>query len=843
MKEQGPTAVPEVVKRRSLRSSANHLNRRSWPLAPGSFKQQLKDRERQDQLTEILNRYSANGLPALPDLLNILRPQFKEEIFTMELSWHLLVDGDENLTKKQQEHQEAVWELLHTEVSYIKQIRVIIDVFQNCLINVQNDGFLNDIETERLFSNIDKIYECNCNFWQQFLLPVLATSRENHKPLDPLICKGGFVEHFQQKFEVYFKYFIEHKSCLDYAKSCMENNDLFKTFITWAETQKQCNRLKMADLMVKPMQRLLKYSLLLQAILRHTENESERADIKEMIQSVEKLCWAANNSLQRRDEYEKLDAVRKTIEPYDAIEAPTDECTKIIQEYSSNFSLLAPVPGFRDGQPRSLLFQSSLRMKEAQNTKLDVDCLLFTDLILICKSNRKMDKFKIIRPPMRLDQLVVRELKDKGSFLLIYMNECQVPISAFAFHSDTGAIRGWLEKFREAQKDFKNRKIQESSPPDRRGTAVAIQEEGEFPPLTSVPSDLNINSFPRSDSMESADHFMPNLLTPGDFTSDSLELGRSGSTGDIQNGPMSGHKAMTHTNTDPKMVLNLDPSPSDPQWLGGSVSVGNNATLSTKHKPVQTSRSVPNITVNINQSPTNSLPQSSNDNGYRGLNESTADGNTGSTPNQGSDAFSASQVSHSDQHSVFSEDESSKQKSNTRRVSRTEKRYHTADAIQDMKFSEKDTSIHKRLSWRIDVDQTKNLGSKVSSTDSSSWVSSTGSLPSNPESDISKEIESGFSSSSDHHRQKIFLLGGPEELGNEADSDMTDLESSQTMSKSTPDLVTMFSSTLHVSELKDGIASVAVDGFNRKLTRDDIRKMKLLKHQVLYDANIESSEV
>lgn len=52
---------------------------------------------------------------------------------------------------------------------------------------------------------------------------------------------------------------------------------------------------------------------------------------------------------------------------------------------------------------------------------------------------------------MRLDQLVVSELKDKGSFLLIYMNEYQVPISAFTFHSDTGAVRLWVDKFREAQ--------------------------------------------------------------------------------------------------------------------------------------------------------------------------------------------------------------------------------------------------------------------------------------------------------------------------------------------------------------------------------------------------------
>ena len=53
--------------------------------------------------------------------------------------------------------------------------------------------------------------------------------------------------------------------------------------VQWAEAQKQCNRLKLTDLLVKPMQRLTKYSLLLQAILRKTDDERQRRDLLEMV--------------------------------------------------------------------------------------------------------------------------------------------------------------------------------------------------------------------------------------------------------------------------------------------------------------------------------------------------------------------------------------------------------------------------------------------------------------------------------------------------------------------------------------------------------------------------------
>ncbi|BFZ23935.1 hypothetical protein BsWGS_26973 [Bradybaena similaris] len=835
-----------------------------------------KDKERQDQLSEILNRYSLHGLPPFPELLSLGRPKFDDTIFELESSWKSIVVSHESLTKKQQEHQEAVWELLLTEVSYIKQIRVIIDVFQNCLINVQQESFLNEIETERLFSNIDKVFECNCVFWQQYLLPVLQRGRDCRQPLDPLLSKEGFVDHFPSMFQVYFKFFIEHKSCLEYAKSCMENSDLFKIFIQWAEAQKQCNRLKLADILVKPMQRLLKYSLLLQAVLRFTENSKDRTEIQEMIQSIDKLCWAANNSLRRREDYEKLEAVRKTIDPFDAIEAPNDECAKIIQEYNGSFNLLAPMPGFRDG-PRSLLFHSSLRMREGQSIKLDIDCLLFTDLILICKSNKRMERFKIIRPPMRLDQLVVSELKDKGSFLLIYMNEYQVPISAFTFHSDTGAVRLWVDKFREAQRDFKMKKIQESAELEiLRKDSTAAQSDIEGATVLSVPSYLELAStaLPRSESTESADRFMPNLLTPNDFPADTgqSDISRSGSTGDIHNHPvtLSTHRDLPHANTDPKLGNLSSADLSSMQQITSESLQGNSLTLTTKHKPVQTSRSVPNIMVGTNNGtspgaspPSKQINTFEENQGFKDTLENF-DHLSLSTSSQSKDIYhSASEGSLSEQNSISDEEEMAKLKLHSRRVSRNEKkRYHTADAIQDIKNSEKDNSIHKRLSWRTDVAMDhKNLGSKTVSTDSvrsvpsSSGVSSIGSLHLTVDTEISEEQE-GNSNDSDNYsggsptrsdRLKLFSVGDTEDI--DLDDDGDDLsafaDSKQSKSKSTSDLATVFSNVVQVSQMKDGIASVAVatDNFSRKLTHAEILKMKKLKHQVLYDANIESSEV
>jgi len=58
----------------------------------------------------------------------------------------------------------------------------------------------------------------------------------------------------------------------------------------WGETQSQCNRLKLVDLIVKPWQHLTKYKLLLSAMRRPLDKmessidvEEQRTDITDMV--------------------------------------------------------------------------------------------------------------------------------------------------------------------------------------------------------------------------------------------------------------------------------------------------------------------------------------------------------------------------------------------------------------------------------------------------------------------------------------------------------------------------------------------------------------------------------
>ncbi|EPQ04802.1 Pleckstrin like proteiny domain-containing family G member 5 [Myotis brandtii] len=91
-------------------------------------------------------------------------------------------------------------------------------------------------------------------------------------------------------------------------------------------------------------------------------------------------------------------------------------------------------------------------MKEGKDSKMDVYCFFFTDLLLVTKAVKKAERTKVIRPPLLVDKIVCRELRDPGSFLLIYLNKFHSAVGAYTFQASGQALcRAWVDSIYNAQ--------------------------------------------------------------------------------------------------------------------------------------------------------------------------------------------------------------------------------------------------------------------------------------------------------------------------------------------------------------------------------------------------------
>ncbi|XP_028437980.1 pleckstrin homology domain-containing family G member 5 isoform X2 [Perca flavescens] len=423
-----------------------------------------KEADRLELLQSKLHSYMMFGLPKVPRQLSFHQDSWEEEEeetdLALEDSWQKLLDNPETLTRRQFHQQEAIWELLQTEATYIKKLRVITDLFLCGLLNLQESGLLTEVEPAKLFSNIQEIVRLHTALWNQVMLPVLEKARQGRTLLDPTDLYHGF-QTFGSRFQPYILYCMEEEGLMENMRTLLRDNELFRTYVTWAETHKQCNRLKLPDMLAKPHQRLTKYPLLLKSVLKKTDEPSARDIVNSMVAAVEGFINSVESRMRQRQEQQKLATISARIDSYEAVEGSSEEVEKILKEYN-RFDLMAPMRGISSEETRQLHLEGALRMKEGKDSRMEVYCVLFTDLLLITKPVKRVEKVKIIRQPLLIHNVVCKELKDPGSFILIYLNEFKSAVAAYTFQANSATQgRSWVDAICNVQNQLQRLRTEE----------------------------------------------------------------------------------------------------------------------------------------------------------------------------------------------------------------------------------------------------------------------------------------------------------------------------------------------------------------------------------------------
>ncbi|ENN78682.1 hypothetical protein YQE_04854, partial [Dendroctonus ponderosae] len=461
-----------------------------------------------EALIEQLDRYSKQGTPQNFDYSQG-QCESIDALYKLEDDWKDIITEFSDLNDRQQQQQTALWELIKTEVAYIKTLKVVTDkldvdlraralnnfetdefeavedffpkriifhllaekpknspymcqhdfpkrwLFLGCLRDLQSKNLFKEIDTEKLFSNITEILGANVIFWRNTLFPLVRDMRKYKRPS----CLENMLEGFSrlaETFTPYYKYCAEQSRCQHYCRENLES-EVFTAYLTWCESQKDCNRLRLMDILVQPMQRLTKYGLLLKAILKNTDEDVERESLQSMIRMVDEFVNNVNSSLKRRQDKERLKGIIARIESYDIVESKDDDIERILKREKSftQLDLTRPMLGCPPERKRHLLLEGDLKLKDSGASKIEVHCFLLTDMLLICKPSTKkgVATMRVIRQPYLVDRLVVQELtRETPSLAIIYRNEFDLAVAAFILqNNDVKKIKGWKDGILKAQ--------------------------------------------------------------------------------------------------------------------------------------------------------------------------------------------------------------------------------------------------------------------------------------------------------------------------------------------------------------------------------------------------------
>ncbi|KAM8710649.1 hypothetical protein ACLKA7_017298 [Drosophila subpalustris] len=370
------------------------------------------------------------------------------------------------LTPRERGLQEAKFEIMTSEASYLKSLNLLRRHFMNNTAFCDS-SVLSTRDRKALFSYIVPVHECS-----ERLLTELECCWQNNIML--LGLSRCIYEIAERHFHVYIT-FCEHQGRMDRTLRRLKEakNGAFQQHLDKLEASPSCCGLNLHSFLMLPMQRITRLPLLIDAVFskESPHNAEEYDSWKLTLALVQKIVAQCNEAANRWEQAYELERISKQLEFPSHIRALA----------------IAPVGVPKQGaKPRFLVKRGELthlvwRGDDAKLTfgkrftKSSIYAFLFSDLLVLCK--RKGDaNFTVFDYCPRsmltlatgdtLPQLPTKDIKDPTSKNLMLMtlleNYERKTIELVLSCPSVSDQQRWLEAMRPPEAETPGEKLYES---------------------------------------------------------------------------------------------------------------------------------------------------------------------------------------------------------------------------------------------------------------------------------------------------------------------------------------------------------------------------------------------
>ncbi|KAK9881638.1 hypothetical protein WA026_017160 [Henosepilachna vigintioctopunctata] len=232
-------------------------------------------------------------LPSRPSAMELIVPKRNSLAFSKtlwcEIPEVLHSSVLSTLSLHQKKLQEAKFEMVTSEASYLNSLNVLNDHFMKNL-----RGTLTEDEYESLFGKIEAVRQCS----DRLLLDLEKCWQDNillHGVCD--IIK----KHAEEAFNVYIP-FCENHVLLEHTMKKIRDRSSFADTVRQLETSPVCQCLSLYSFLMLPMQRITRWPLLLDAVLKRLEEtDPEYITCQYVLATINKIVGQCNEAARRKE--------------------------------------------------------------------------------------------------------------------------------------------------------------------------------------------------------------------------------------------------------------------------------------------------------------------------------------------------------------------------------------------------------------------------------------------------------------------------------------------------------------------------------------------------------------
>ncbi|XP_041282709.1 rho guanine nucleotide exchange factor 5 isoform X2 [Onychostruthus taczanowskii] len=210
-----------------------------------------------------------------------------------------------NMSREEQRLQEAKFELIISEASYLRSLNVAVDHFQR---SAELQAMLTNQERQWLFSRLSDVRDVSASF----LFDLEEKFEEDMFTFH--VCDVA-LKHAPDFRRVYLPYVTNQTYQEQTFQRLLNGNAGFQQVLERLESDPVCQRLSLKSFLILPFQRITRLKLLLQNILKRTRPGSEEeVQATQAYDALEKLIKDCNENVQRMKSTEELIYLSQKIE-------------------------------------------------------------------------------------------------------------------------------------------------------------------------------------------------------------------------------------------------------------------------------------------------------------------------------------------------------------------------------------------------------------------------------------------------------------------------------------------------------------------------------------------------
>lgn len=220
------------------------------------------------------------------------------------------------ITRTEQKRQRALWDLFQSECTFFfDHLITLKNVYMEPLKKIQVEGFAMFADPDVLFGNLDELCCGVYDFCKEFLYIIMRTLKTRPEELnatDVLIKLYKKNPEIDKLRAVYHRYTLNYINALTYLESLRRQLE-FVEFEKWSSRDVRCKKLQLTDLLVAPVQHIMRVPIILKDIESHTENQRDREEIRAILSVEEASLRELDDKMRWLKNFERLLEIQKNI--------------------------------------------------------------------------------------------------------------------------------------------------------------------------------------------------------------------------------------------------------------------------------------------------------------------------------------------------------------------------------------------------------------------------------------------------------------------------------------------------------------------------------------------------